>query len=111
MLQDLGKRVRMLREQKGIGLNAYAKILGVSSGYLSNLETGKTDSVHLSVLTKLQEELSLLPLQHSEDDNEVTYRLTRIHSQLTELHQQNPEGVEYLLQTLEKGIEVLTNKN
>lgn len=107
MFQDLGKRVRTLREQKGIGLNTYAKMLGVSPGYLSNLETGKTESINLALLSKLQDEFSLLPLQKSE--SEIDFRLSRLSEQLKSLNDLDPKAVDYLLQTLEKGVEVMNN--
>ncbi|WP_345243236.1 helix-turn-helix domain-containing protein [Pontibacillus salipaludis] len=105
MFQDLGKRVRMLREQKGIGLNTYAKTLGVSPGYLSNLETGKTDTIELTLLSKLQDEFTIFPLQ--KEESEIDYRLSRILEQLKTLNNFDPLAVDYLLQTIEKGIEVM----
>jgi transcriptional regulator with XRE-family HTH domain len=42
MHQDLGQQIQMIRRKKGITLSDYAKMLGISAGYLSNLETGKT---------------------------------------------------------------------
>ena len=49
-MQEIGQQIRQIRNRKGISLNAYANELGVSSGYLSNLETGKTQNITLSVL-------------------------------------------------------------
>ncbi|NEY98659.1 helix-turn-helix domain-containing protein [Heyndrickxia shackletonii] len=45
MLKNLGQKIRLMSEKKGISLNPFAKALGISSGYLSQLETGKTKAV------------------------------------------------------------------
>jgi transcriptional regulator with XRE-family HTH domain len=110
MLQNLGQHIRTLRQQKGIGLNAFAERLGVSSGYLSNLETGKTDSIQMTILEKLQEEFTLLPLQAEPLDDDINYRVNRVKYRLKELEHQNPEGVDYLLATLENGLDLLLKK-
>jgi transcriptional regulator with XRE-family HTH domain len=57
MHQDLGQQIQMIRRKKGITLSDYAKMLGISAGYLSNLETGKTYKVDLLLLDKIQKEL------------------------------------------------------
>ena len=62
MLQHLGKTIRTLRKHKGITLNELASTLHVSPGYLSNLETMKTDTVSLAFLEQIQEELNLFLL-------------------------------------------------
>lgn len=59
-MQEIGQQIRQIRNRKGISLNAYANELGVSSGYLSNLETGKTQNITLSVLEQLQKDLNLV---------------------------------------------------
>jgi transcriptional regulator with XRE-family HTH domain len=110
MLQNLGQHIRTLRQQKGIGLNAFAEQLGVSSGYLSNLETGKTDSIQMSILEKLQEEFTVLPLQTEPLDDDISYRVNRVKHRLKELEHHSPEGVDYLLTTLENGLDLLLKK-
>jgi transcriptional regulator with XRE-family HTH domain len=110
LLQNLGQHIRLLRKQKGIGLNEFAEMIDVSSGYLSNLETGKTDTIQLSLLQKLQDELFLFPISSNTTDDLMGLRLKKLENQLKELEQHHPEGVEYLLTTLEKGIDVLSKK-
>lgn len=39
--RDLGRRVRRIRRDRGLSLKALAMELGVSSGFLSLLESGK----------------------------------------------------------------------
>ena len=109
MLQEIGQRIRTLRTSKGIGLNAFAERISVSPGYLSNLETGKTDTIQLSLLEKLQSELHLLPLE-LESAGEFDSRLNHAKIRLKELEQSHPEAAEYLLTTFEKGLELLLKK-
>jgi transcriptional regulator with XRE-family HTH domain len=112
MLEHIGQRIRTLRKQKGISLNAFAERLNVSPAYLSNLETGKTDTIQLSLLEKLQEELSLLPVEttHS-SDSEFDIRIQHVMRQLKELEQKHPEIADYLLSTLERGVHLFLNEN
>lgn len=109
MLQNIGPRIRTLRTNKGISLNAFAEKVNVSPGYLSNLETGKTDTIPLSLLEKLQSELYLLPIE-SESSDELDSRLNLAKRQLKELEQCNPKAANYLLTTFEKGLELLLKK-
>lgn len=55
MITQLGQTIRNLRKQKNITLNDFADKLDISAGYLSNLETGKTDTISLQLLVKLSE--------------------------------------------------------
>ncbi|MED3026363.1 MULTISPECIES: helix-turn-helix domain-containing protein [Bacillus cereus group] len=105
MIQELGKHIRTLRTQKSIGLNTFAKQLGVSPAYLSNLETGKTDTIQLSLLQKLQDELHLITMNNfSFIQDETKYRITRASALLHNLIQQDETLGYYLLETLERGI-------
>ncbi|RTQ88229.1 helix-turn-helix domain-containing protein [Lysinibacillus telephonicus] len=106
MLQNLGSRIRTLRTNKGISLNAFAEKLDVSPGYLSNLETGKTDTIQLSLLEKLQNELYVLPLKAGTSD-ELESRLNHAMEQLRKLEKLNPDAAQYLLNTFERGLELL----
>lgn len=108
----IGERIRVLRKQKGISLNAFAERLNVSPAYLSNLETGKTDTIQLSLLEKLQEELSLLPVETTHStDSEFDIRIQHVMRQLKELEQKHPEIADYLLSTLERGVHLFLNEN
>ncbi|PLT28197.1 helix-turn-helix domain-containing protein [Peribacillus deserti] len=111
MLEDFGLRVRRIRENKGISLNQYAKKLGVSSGYLSNLETGKTDKIPLTLLETLQKELVILPMNpaiHGQDD--TAFRLSRLRQRHHELMARNSEAAEFLLASFEHGLDYFLNK-
>lgn len=108
----MGERIRILRKQKGIGLNAFAAQLNISPAYLSNLETGKTDTIQLSLLEKLQGELSLLPFQDVQaSQNELDIRLQQAVQNLKEIEKEQPKVVEYLLSNLERGLTFFQNKN
>ncbi|MDR7319675.1 helix-turn-helix transcriptional regulator [Brevibacillus nitrificans] len=105
MITDFGKHVRALRKQKGISLNAFAEQINVSPAYLSNLETGKTETIQLSLFEKLQEELHLFPLHLDEaTDSEIDFRFTRMKQLLLTLHEKNPKEAEYLLSIVEQGL-------
>ncbi|MED2784815.1 helix-turn-helix transcriptional regulator [Bacillus thuringiensis] len=107
MINEIGKHIRTLRTQKGIGLNTFAKQLGVSPAYLSNLETGKTDTIQLSLLQKLQDELHLITIDNSSLTlDETKYRIARASTLLHNLIQQDKPFGYYLLETLEKGIDL-----
>lgn len=107
MINEIGKHIRTLRTQKGIGLNTFAKQLGVSPAYLSNLETGKTDTIQLSLLQKLQDELHLITIDNSSLTlDETKYRIARVSTLLHNLIQQDKAFGYYLLETLEKGIDL-----
>lgn len=112
MLNQLGKIIRESRNQKGISINDYAAKLGVSAGYLSNLETGKTDTINLSLLEKLQEEFHLFPSdalnEHLNDQFRI--RVKRISDLLTKLNEHNSDEAEYLLSLVEKGLDLFNKK-
>lgn len=108
MMQELGKKVRELRLRKGIGLNEFAKELSVSPGYLSNFETGKSDTVKLILLEKLQEELHLLPIETNSCFSE---RLQRIQLQLAQLEKTNQAEAEFLVQQIETGLDYFLTQN
>ncbi|AIQ40319.1 helix-turn-helix domain-containing protein [Paenibacillus sp. FSL R5-0912] len=104
-MQEIGQQIRQIRNRKGISLNAYANELGVSSGYLSNLETGKTQNITLSVLEQLQNDLNLIPFP-TDDNDELRVRLDRVYELLVNLQNYKPDAVEFLLRCVEEGSEV-----
>lgn len=50
---DLGKFLRLMRQEKGLSLRDVEKLCGVSNGYLSLLENGKVDAPSPHILHKL----------------------------------------------------------
>jgi transcriptional regulator with XRE-family HTH domain len=105
MLNSFGERLRMLREKKGISLNQFAKKIGQSPSWLSYLERGERETLTLSILEKIQEELQILPQVPQEElDNEISFRVNRAKDQFLELAQRDPQAAEYLLSNFENGI-------
>lgn len=102
MLDQFGKQIRELRERKGISLNEFARELDVSPGYLSNLETGKSDTVKLRVMERLQTELNVLPLSST---SYLSSRLQQLEQKLLTLEAKDPRAAEYLINSLEDGID------
>jgi transcriptional regulator with XRE-family HTH domain len=109
MLENLGEKIRVLRIQKGFGLNEFAKILDISPGYLSQLETGKTENINFTLLQRLQEELALLPLSLEKNDD-ATARLNRAIQQVKILQKVDEEAAEFLIHNLETSIEWFLDK-
>ncbi|MGC7812024.1 helix-turn-helix domain-containing protein [Bacillus paranthracis] len=109
MLQHLRQTIRTLRKHKGITLNELAAKLHVSPGYLSNLETMKTDTVSLAFLEQIQEELNLFPALTQETgspNHELDFRLQRLCQVLQKTHDENPVLADYLMSHIEKGLEI-----
>ncbi|MCC2485463.1 helix-turn-helix domain-containing protein [Bacillus pacificus] len=109
MLQHLWQTIRTLRKHKGITLNELAAKLHVSPGYLSNLETMKTDTVSLTFLEQIQKELNLFPALTQETDlpnHELNFRLQRLCQVLQQVHDTQPQIAHYFIDHIEKGIEL-----
>lgn len=106
MIQNLGQTIRNLRKQKGISLQAFAEKIEVSPGYLSNLETQKTDTISLTLLAKLNAEFDLFPsLNHTNSPHhELHFRLDRMCELLKTLHDTNPDLANYFISHIEQGL-------
>jgi transcriptional regulator with XRE-family HTH domain len=116
MIKEFGHRIRTLRLQQGISLNALASRLDVSPAYLSNLENGKTETIHLSFLNKLQEELNTeIPallgssnIEKNQEDDEFHFRLQHVSLLLERLQKLHPSFAEYLLSMVEQGVSLFS---
>ncbi|MEK5021643.1 helix-turn-helix transcriptional regulator [Bacillus sp. FSL K6-0277] len=106
MITQLGQTIRNLRKQKGVSLQDFAEQLQVSPGYLSNLETQKTDTISLTLLAKLNEEFDLFPsLNHTTSPHhELHFRLDRMCELLKSLHDTNPKLAQYFISHIEEGL-------
>lgn len=117
MLSNLGNKIKTIRIQKGIGLNKLANRLGVSPAYLSNLENGKSETIQLSFLKKLQEELNLSLCSFCDKElikkeyDPLEYRAQRVSQLLSQIASQNPNAAEYLISVIEKGAELFSKPN
>ncbi|MBE6069179.1 MAG: helix-turn-helix transcriptional regulator [Clostridium lundense] len=61
MQHQLGETIRKYRKQKGYTMAQLANKLEISIGLLSNIETGKTDSLQLNLLNNLVKTLAIPP--------------------------------------------------
>jgi transcriptional regulator with XRE-family HTH domain len=109
-VQELGQRIRMIRDKKGFTVKEFAQKIGVSAGYLSNLETGKTDNIKMEVLEKIQKELLILPSVPPDQEDESSFRMNRAMEHYKRLASKDPKTAEYLLTTFENGLELFTKK-
>ena len=102
MYENIGPKIRELRIRKGVSLNDFAKDLEISSGYLSELETGKAKSIKFSTLEKIQMELHVFP---EGTNSAFSERLNRLELQLITLDIQDSLYVEHLLHQMESSID------
>jgi transcriptional regulator with XRE-family HTH domain len=109
-VQDLGKRIRMIREKKGFTVKEFAQKIGVSAGYLSNLETGKTDNIKMEVLEKIQKELLIFTTVPPDQEDKGSFRMNRAMEQYKRLSSKDAKTAEYLLTTFENGLEYFSKK-
>lgn len=53
MAQDIGKRIHQLRKEKKLSQEALAENAGITSVYLSKIETGKAANVSFSIISHI----------------------------------------------------------
>ncbi|MFC5713667.1 helix-turn-helix domain-containing protein [Thalassorhabdus alkalitolerans] len=111
-MSDFGPTIRHLRTKKGYQLSKLAKEIGVSTGYLSNLETGKTTTITLETMEKLNEKLDLFPSNPPvvSRNSLFTHRTESALSKLTTLEETDKAAANYLLRCLEEGIDIFEDK-
>lgn len=107
-MSNFGQQLRQIRQQKGFGLNEFAKEIGVSPAYLSNLETGKTQTIQLEVLNRLQQELHMIITKDVSGNDHTLWRTDRISELLLDLQRTNPSAADYLMTMVEQGVELFT---
>ncbi len=100
MIKDIGLRLQCIRNKKGLTVKEFAKVLGVSAGYISQLENGKAKTISFDLLDLLQTKYNILPLQTIGEEDYI-----RRLSLLQQLVHSNPEAAEYILSTFESGLE------
>ncbi|MGY6212265.1 helix-turn-helix domain-containing protein [Cytobacillus firmus] len=111
MFSNIGAEIRSLRTKKGIGLNEFAGSIGVSPGYLSNLETGKTTSIDLNILDKLQAELNLFSFITHNDYEITSIQLKSLIHQLITIENEYPQSAKSLRSLIEHAIELISETN
>lgn len=110
-MSNFGQQLRFIRQQKGFGLNEFAKELGVSPAYLSNLETGKTDTIQLKVLSKLLGEFQMVVDEKKSLNDPVVWRTERIRELILDLHRRNPPAADFFLTMIENGMELFSSRS
>ena len=106
MLHNFGENIRTRRKQQELTIKELADKIGVSTGYLSNLETGKTKTIQLTLLEQINKEL--YPPGISISDTafvQIDYRIQRLTILLDELAKAKPKEAEFLLNALEDGLD------
>ncbi|MFG6147951.1 helix-turn-helix domain-containing protein [Halobacillus sp. B23F22_1] len=58
-MDSIGERIRKLRLGKGLSVNQFANLSGVSKSYISNIERGVQKNPSLSVMRKLANTLDV----------------------------------------------------
>jgi len=113
MFENLGPTLRQYRKQRGIGLNQMAEKVSVSPSYLSYLETTKTDTVNLKVLSQI---ISLLeiPKDCLYDSNSINLsdpsiqsRIDFLTDKLSGLANKDLEGTLLIINQIESGIRLM----
>lgn len=107
---NFGQQIRQLRKSKNISLVQLSKELEVSPAYLSNLENGKTETIQLSVLNKLQDKL-FLNLDQDRLETSDEFRLRQLEKLLKRLLKDKPEQAYFLLNLLESGLNTYSDLN
>ncbi len=61
MFREIGKRIRMLREDRNLTLKEIANIIGVSEATFSRYESGHIENIPLSKIEKIAKALNTTP--------------------------------------------------
>ncbi|MCZ8511034.1 helix-turn-helix transcriptional regulator [Paenibacillus filicis] len=103
-------QVKQIRLQRGVGVSEFALELGVTPDYLTNLENGRTRTIQLEILSKLERELASWAGRNEETgereepDTQSALRAARLAFSLRELHRRNPEAADSLMRIVEQGL-------
>lgn len=111
MFRDIGEQIRHARNIKGIGLNDFAHKIGVSPAYLSNLETGKTDTVSILSLDNLNKELNLFPINQMKFEEftlESDERTNEVFLSLFQLQNEDRETFDHVLLLIEQALKIVS---
>jgi transcriptional regulator with XRE-family HTH domain len=111
MRQEIGEKVRFLRQKKGYSQGEYAIQLGQSKTYISNVESGKSKSIYFHILEELEKEGLFSPGISSDDSDERSFRLDRAIKKYQELKSKDEKAAEYLLTSFENGLALLLSKS
>ncbi|MFE5321343.1 helix-turn-helix domain-containing protein [Paenibacillus sp. NPDC056579] len=109
-MSEIGLYIRSIRQQRGADVAEFARELGVSPDYLRNLESGRTQTIQLEVINKLQNEFFTIESDNGleleyEPQDAVGTRIDRLAASLKALHETDPAAADYLIRTAEQGLE------
>lgn len=106
-MNEIGLYIKTMRQQRGVDIMDFARELGVSPDYLSNLESGKTRTLQLEIINKLQNEFQMIETNEVEPDigHDVGARIEHLALSLRALHEHDPKAAEYLIGVVEQGFE------
>jgi len=98
MPERFGERIRRVRKEKGLGLRATAREVGISATFLSRIESGKEEAVpREEVIRKLADHLG-------EDFDELMTLAGRISKAVKSQVSADPQMPEFLRQVREQNI-------
>ncbi|WP_249414047.1 helix-turn-helix domain-containing protein [Alteribacter keqinensis] len=101
----MGQLIRRLRTENEYGLNDFAREIGVSPGYLSQLETGKTNNIEWETLAKIDNMLGLFTYSSPfKADDPFVFEMEKSFKELKELAEKHPNEADYLLTSLRHGL-------
>jgi len=109
-MSEIGLYIRSIRQQRGADITEFARELGVSPDYLRNLESGRTQTIQLEVINKLQNEFYSI-----ENDLDMDYdpydpvriRIDRLAASLQSLYAADPQAADYLMRIVEQGLDLM----
>src|ERR1700709_2122066 len=92
-MEELGKNIKLLRQEKGWSQNDFANRLGISVPAFSKIENGITD-LHLSRLERIAEVLGMSLVEF------ITYQQQNKAAQSNDLLEAREKAVGYMTQVL-----------
>jgi transcriptional regulator with XRE-family HTH domain len=103
MVENLGTKIRTIRNSRNLSIASFAKEIGVSVGYLSDLENSKptVKTINLNALDKLSK---YGIFEDSSSDSINNEKLKYGTNLLNDLCKTDPEAADYFLDTVIKGV-------
>ena len=89
---NLGSRIRMLREERGLSLGELEEASGVTKGYLSQLERGEASNPSLEAVKKIAAGLGVLVSEFLGEKQEPEPSAARLPKGLREFISKRKKG-------------------
>ena len=71
---NIGSNLKLIRKQRGIGINALSRISNVNSGYISAIERGEKSNPSIEIINKLASALNVNPEELVQDHQRNSQR-------------------------------------